>query len=343
MVAFELVSDDDLLQAVRSRGPILPMEIRSVLGKGDSITIGAALSSTVSRGQVKITNVKRGGSPFYYVPGQEHNLEKLGEFLNEKDKRTFHYLKEKKIIRDREEEPLTRVSLRNIPDFAKKVIRFINGEEEIFWRWFLVPEDEALYLIEKKLNPSFKLESEQEAEVEKVEPVVEKFPEPKVSEPVPENNIEHKKEVKVEQKREVKIESSKPKQEKKQKKQEVDHQTSLPEEDDVDFFEENSEEFLDQVKEFFDDSKIIVKSSKLIRRGSDYEFVILMDTPVGKAEYFCKARGKKRCNDGDLSQAYLQGQVQRLPVLFLTNGEITIKAKDKLGSDFKGMLVKELL
>jgi len=338
MVAFELVEDEELLQVVRNRGPVIPLEIRTVLGKGDSITIGAALSSTVARGQVKITNVKRGGSPFYYLPGQESKLERLGEFLNEKDRRTFHYLKEKEIIRDKEEEPLTRVSLRNMPDFAKKISRIIEGEEELFWKWFLISEDQASILIDKKINPKLDVQKEKPEE-HKTNPEI--FEERAVQTTSPiqysvlkEERTRIQKEVKVIKKERV------------QKKIEpvIERQTSLPKEDDkLDFFEENSEEFLDAVKSFFDKNKFIVKSSKLIRKGSDYEFVVLMDTPVGKAEYFCKAKGKKRCNEGDLSQAYLQGQLQRIPVLFLTNGEVTIKARDKLSSDYKGMLIKELL
>jgi len=342
MVAFELIEDEELLQVVRNRGPVIPLEIRNVLGKGDTITIGAALSSTVARGQVKITNVKRGGSPFYYAPGQEANLEKLGDFLNEKDRRTFQYLKEKRIIRDKEEEPLTRVSLRNMPDFAKKVSRTIDGEEEIFWRWFLVSEEHASSLIESKINQKSDVPVEVKQEVKSVE---HQIPHSQYTNSTELTQVKESVYVKpVEQ--EIKERVKPVRKERIQKKIEpvIERQTSLPKDDDKsDFFIENSEEFLDAVKSFFDRNKFIIKSSKLIRKGSDYEFVVLMDTPVGKAEYFCKAKGKRRCNEGDLSQAYLQGQLQRIPVLFLTNGEVTIKARDKLSSDFKGMLVKELL
>jgi len=342
MVAFELIEDEELLQVVRNRGPVIPLEIRNVLGKGDTITIGAALSSTVARGQVKITNVKRGGSPFYYAPGQEANLEKLGDFLNEKDRRTFQYLKEKRIIRDKEEEPLTRVSLRNMPDFAKKVSRTIDGEEEIFWRWFLVSEEHASSLIESKINQKSDVPVEVKQEVKSVE---HQIPHSQYTNSTELTQVKESVYVKpVEQ--EIKERVKPVRKERIQKKIEpvIERQTSLPKDDDKsDFFIENSEEFLDAVKSFFDRNKFIIKSSKLIRKGSDYEFVVLMDTPVGKAEYFCKAKGKRRCNEGDLSQAYLQGQLHRIPVLFLTNGEVTIKARDKLSSDFKGMLVKELL
>ena len=343
MVAFELIEDEELLQVVRNRGPVIPVEIRNVLGKGDTITIGAALSSTVARGQVKITNVKRGGSPFYFIPGQEANLEKLGEFLNEKDRRTFHYLKEKEIIRDKEEEPLTRVSLRNMPDFAKKISRTIGDEEEIFWRWFLVSEEQASLLVNKKINLNFDVPKEKPKESKSESKIFEEQLVQTTS-PIQYSVLKEERETGVQ--KEVKV--TKKERVQKKIKPVIERQTSLPEEDDkeddkLDFFEENSEEFLDGVKSFFDNNKFIVKSSKLIRKGSDYEFVVLMDTPVGKAEYFCKAKGKKRCNEGDLSQAYLQGQLQRIPVLFLTNGEVTNKSRDKLTSDFKGMLVKELL
>ena len=67
-----------------------------------------------------------------------------------------------------------------------------------------------------------------------------------------------------------------------------------------------------------------------------------MPTPVGKIEYYCKAKAKKKSNDGDLASAKLQGQSKNLPVIYLTTGEITKKAKEKLQSDFKGLVVKEL-
>ena len=82
--------------------------------------------------------MKVGGSPLYFIPGQEPRLENFSQHLKSKEKDAFNLLKEKKFLRDREQEPAIRVALRSIRDFA---IPFrIN--EEIIWRYFIIPESE---------------------------------------------------------------------------------------------------------------------------------------------------------------------------------------------------------
>ena len=67
-----------------------------------------------------------------------------------------------------------------------------------------------------------------------------------------------------------------------------------------------------------------------------------MPTAVGNVDYFCKAKNKKKCNDGDLSSAYLKGQAKKMPVLFITTGEVTKKAENMLENEFKGMILKQI-
>ncbi|MBI5397830.1 hypothetical protein HZB03_00035, partial [Candidatus Woesearchaeota archaeon] len=47
-------------------------------------------------------------------------------------------------------------------------------------------------------------------------------------------------------------------------------------------------------------------------------------------------------NDGDLSSAYVQGQIKKLPVLFLTTGELSKKAEDLASREFKSMFIKRI-
>jgi hypothetical protein len=293
MIGIELVDSEEVLKVVQNRGPLQPLEVRSVLKRGDSIVIGAALSELSSRKLVKVTHVKRGGSPFYYVSGQESRMEELSQWLGEKDKQTYEMLKKRKILRDSKQDPLTRVSLRELKDFAKQVIIKVNQQEEIFWRYFLVPDKEAVERIKGMFKP-------REPVVKREEPVV---------------------------RREVPKEET---------------QTALDETEPGNFLPDVQDEFLIRLKRFFRDKSIDVKEAKLNRKGSDYEFIIEMATAMGKAEYFCKAKGKKKCNDGDLSSAYLQGQMKRLPVVFVTTGEVAKKAKEKVSTDYKGMILKEI-
>ena len=302
MAAIELVDSDKVLEVVKFHGPLQPLDVRKVIGRGDSIVIGAELSSLASRGHVKVTTVKRGGSPFYYVPGTESKLERVAEFLNEKDIRAYNFLKEKKILRDKSQEPLTRVSLRSIKDYSKQLVVKVNGENEIFWRYFLISENDAIAAIKNAFKP--KTET-------KPSPTPVQAPKPTEKKPV----------IQESQKSIVDVEHS--------------QQTN-------ELFEQSEDKFLKSIQKFFDEKGIRVKEAKLIRKGSDYEFIIEMQTSVGPAEYYCKAKGKKKCSDGDLSTAYLQGQTRRIPVVFITTGEVAKKAKEKTKTDYKGMLIKEI-
>ena len=307
-MAIELVSTDDVLRAIQMRGPLMPLDVRKFLGKGDSITIGATLSQLTASGKVKVTNLKRGGSPFYYILGQEPKIENLYNNLKEKDQRTFHLLKEKKILRDKTQDPLVRVSLREIKDFSKMFNVTVNNEQETFWRYYLISEQEAIRILKEKYAPKKPAMSEESKLIKKKTEV-------------------------------LKQKELKPKRE----KQEREEQKSLdPKYEEPNIFETVDDDFLSTLKKFFDKNEIEVKEAKMIRKGSEYDFVIEMRTPIGTAEYFCKAKSKKKCNDGDLSTAYIQGQSRRIPTVFITTGEVTKKARENMKTSYKGMLLKKI-
>ena len=60
--------------------------------------------------------------------------------------------------------------------------------------------------------------------------------------------------------------------------------------------------------------------------------------PIGMS----KAMSKKKIDHADLALAFVQGQLKKLPILFLTAGELTKKAKEMLQKDFKGMNVADV-
>ena len=356
----DLVSSEDVLKAVTMRGPMIPMEIRKFLGKGDSITIGAELSTLLKKGAIRVTSVKMGGSPFYYVRGQEPKLELLNKYLNDKDKRAFEDLRDEKVLKDSSLEPLMRVSLRSIPDFAKKVELTRDNETVLYWRWYLISEDDALALIHGRIQkkdlssldnkessqsaPS-QINSEPQVDVSKKEVEVENQAIIKTSLPESSSSqnqvVEPKSDVAQNQEREVEDIKEKKVPEKKERKQpSLEKQKTIEDvsEDVPDF----DDAFFIDLKDFFNENNIKIKKAEMIRKGSDYEFVVEMKTPFGETEYFCKAKSKKKCNEGDLSSAYLQGQNKRMPTVFITTGEITKKAKQKARDEYKGLLVKEL-
>src|SRR3989338_4968630 len=108
---------DKICELIRNTGPILPLQAAKLINS-DTIIASAHLSDLVATKRLKISHVKVGGSPVYYLPGQEPSLQNFTNQLNEKEKRAYELLREKKILQDTELEPLFRVALRNLKDFA---------------------------------------------------------------------------------------------------------------------------------------------------------------------------------------------------------------------------------
>jgi len=144
-----------IISALKSKGPSLPVHIAGEI-KSSILFSSAFLSELVSENKIKISNMKVGGSPLYFLAGQEPSLEKFPQYLRSKEKEAFLLLKEKKFLKDKDQSPAIRVALREIKDFA---LPFKSGEE-IIWRYFLVPESE------------FKIREEKPAEMEIKKPVV---------------------------------------------------------------------------------------------------------------------------------------------------------------------------
>src|SRR3989344_2431669 len=160
-----------MLDYVKANGPVIPINLSKVTGSS-TIFAGAVLSEMISQRLVKLTNAKIGGSPLYYCAGQEEKITRLREYLGQRPKQAFDLLKEQKILHDRSCEPWQRVALREIKDFAMPIYIQINGEQEIFWRWYLMPEEEEV--IEVKTN-NIEIVKEEEVVEQKIEAVKEKI------------------------------------------------------------------------------------------------------------------------------------------------------------------------
>jgi len=138
-----LETKEKIINILKSRGPCLPVHISSEL-KISLLFSGAFLSELASDKTIKISNLKVGGSPLYYLPEHKKQLENFFKFLPGREKEAFLLLKEKSILNDSEQTPVIRVALRSIKDFA---IPF-NYNNKLFWRYFNFSEDE----VKKKLE-----------------------------------------------------------------------------------------------------------------------------------------------------------------------------------------------
>jgi len=333
---------DKVISIVKSQGPLLPALVAKAIGS-NILMASAYLSELVANRIIKISTIKVGGSPLYYAPGQEAGLQNFSDNLNEKERRTYELLKERKILADATSEPLVRVALRELKDFAVPLKVNNNGRVEIFWKWYLTPNEEIEGPIRKILDSGELAVKQQKTETVQAEQEVKQAkPEVRQESQVVERSQEiSKKEYQVVEKAAIKeeIKTEIPEKEDiaKDKPKEVVKTGAKREKRSL-----KKDEFLEVLEKFFEKNKIEIVESTVLRKNSEIDFIIEMASPVGKLRYYCKAKNKKRVSDSDLSNAFVRGQMKKLPVLFLSNGELSKKAIELIDSELKGLNFKKI-
>ncbi|MBU1622943.1 MAG: hypothetical protein KJ597_05200 [Nanoarchaeota archaeon] len=373
-----LTAQDQILNFLRAAGPVLPAKVAKNIN--ESILIASAhLADLVSQGKVKLTNLKVGGSPLYYLAGQEEQLHQFAAGnMNQKDYHVLEKLKTVLVLRENNLDTLSKVALRSLKDFAFPLHVTIQGKRELFWKWYLLSEQDTNNYIGQILTgsditvpsqpeviisePTVKIEPkvveeeltiEETPEVKTVAPIeVKEQPQEKIKEPKKEKIIEEpesEEEPEEDELAELLLKDGKKRAEQKQK--EISQQTTLKEKkpflkkvkDRLASKKKANDKFLPIVEEFFNSLSINVEETELIRKNSEIEFLVRITSVVGETTYFCKARKKKRCDEKDISAAYMQAQIKKLPLLFLYTEELTKKAQEMLESDaFKNALIKKI-
>lgn len=288
---------------VRIRGPSLPVQIAKEVGLSILFT-SAFLSEIFSEKELKMSHMRVGSSPLYFIQGQEPMLERFSEHLKSKEREAFTLLKEKKFLKDLEQLPAIRVALREIKDFA---IPFKNGEE-IIWRFLTAEESE--FKDEKKPEPKILVKEE----------TIEK----PVLEITKEEQEEVKKEVKEETKEEIKPEviSVFTKQKKKYlvpKTKTAKKKTSSKSKQD--------EKFIERVKEFLSKNSIEIIHIEGIKKE---EMILKVRTNEG--EQLLIAYKKKKITDSDIVKAAKKAAEMNLKYSVLSMGELPKKVSDLIGA-----------
>lgn len=321
---------DSIITLLKKKGPLVPNDIKKEL-KGDTLLFGAMLSEMKSRGRVKLTHLKKGSSPFYYLPGQEAMLEKNFELLNPKDQDTVRVLKEKKVIQDNGLELIRRVSLRQIKDYAKEFSISTKEGDYLFWRYYLISEEKATEILKERFAPKPAPEKKPESVVEEKTP---KHPQKKVEETPPESSQPK-----------VKTKPSKP-----TPKVVVDVAVVKHEEDQKTLSETVKEEigkleqtpFYNTVRGFFKQESIGVEEERVEKKGKEYDFVVRVPSAVGQMKMFCRAKEKKKMTEGDVAPALLKAKQRDLPLLFLARGDFTKKSKVMMKKEYSGLILKQI-
>ena len=319
------VQREEVVNFLKRYGPSVPNEIRKKFGV-DNFIMGAVLAELLERNVLKITNLKMGSSPLYYLEGQEDQLENLTKYLNPKDQETAQWLKKVKVAEDTNLDTLKRVSLRKIPDFAKPLkARMGDGTEILFWRYYLYSEEQAIIYLknggeEPKSEPKIEevLPLKEEIHQEVQSKLVEEISSLKVSE---ENIVEQTaSDLNLKESISKQIHASK----------EVYPEPEFP-----------KTKFYEKIISFFKESNIFIIKQDEVAKG-EYEFLIKIPSAIGNIVLLVRAKDKKKLNESDVAPALLAAKMLDVGCLMLITGEFTKKVQKDIQKLYTGLIIKKL-
>ncbi len=192
-----MVVAEEVYEYVKEKGAVLPVNVAEHFNI-QTLFASAFLSELVGKNKIKVSTLKVGGSPLYYVEEKKEVLEQYTDNLHEKEQKTLMLLKTKKVLEDIKLELLDRVALRKMKDFAIPLNVTIGYENRLFWKYYLVSDREAENIIKNMiLNTELKKETEEKRIEEKISEKIEKETQQtttqKTVEEEPEETIEEKK------------------------------------------------------------------------------------------------------------------------------------------------------
>lgn len=306
---------EKIISFLNSRGPSLPIEIAKNLGVS-TIFASAFLSELFNEKKIKMSTMRVGSSPLYYLSGQEKQLENFIQYLNQREREAFYLISQQKVLMDEKQPPVVRVALRAINDFAIP-IKVKRGESAVlFWRYHLCSEDEVIELASRLLEGEQKKEFAKDNSIE--ESAV--FQTKEIYSLVPKDEQKIQKEVEVSadsSKASFELETQKEFEKKEVKKKIV---KSLVKEE-SDFAKKVKKHILGKNFEFV---KILSEKKR------ELVAVVSVETFFGKQDFLLVAKDKKTVSDNDLALAHQSAQNEKMPCLFVSPGELNNRAKEHL-------------
>lgn len=290
---------DRIVHLIKTRGPSLPVQIAKAISI-QPLFASAFLSELYNEGRVLISHLRVGSSPLYLISGQEAQLEKFIQYLNNKERETFLHLQKNKLLSDEEQLPAIRVALRAIKDFAlpvkiKSQNQNPNDPPKLFWKYHLIPDQQIQEIINPESQPSLPKIEQQPIQIISQTPslsssqLVQAQLTPS-SLPLTPVSI-----------------SEKPKRIPKKK---------VPEE---------PSKFQSYVKEYLK-AKDIEILELLVDKKKEINAKIRIDTLFGKQEYILVAKDKKKITPSDLQTALKFAQSNNMPSVFMSPGVLDKKA-----------------
>ncbi|MBS3153243.1 hypothetical protein J4426_01620, partial [Candidatus Woesearchaeota archaeon] len=210
------------------------------------------------------------------------------------------------VLKDNELEPWQRVALRELKDFAYPFQR----EDGIYWGWYLASDGEIKRILDEKF--SFVQHSQTETPQE-------------TEQPKPEEGIQ-KEEFKLgdvnTEREENEIAAQKNTNQKEFEAKQKTRRSVAKKEINI------------GLTNYFSERGATVIEEKVIRKNSEIDYVVDIPSNIGKVRFFVKVRNKKTVNDADIVLAHNEAQLRKLPLLFLSSGEVNKKGEEYLTKNF---------
>jgi len=283
-----------IVNTIKLRGPSLPVHIARTLST-TPIFASAFLSELYAEGRIKISNMKVGSSPLYFLHGQEALLENFIEHLNQKEKEAFHLLKKEKILFDESQTPVIRIALRALKDFAIPIKTTIKGEPKGIWKYHLLTDKEFVSLVELSML------SKSSSIIQEIPPQIPQHTHKPITQEIPESQSE--KPIPIAQTAVNEIPVEKP----------------------IKKMKARDFEFSNKIKEYLQ-VKDIELLSIIEEKKKEFSARIRIDMPFGKQEYLLVAKDKKRISEIDLAMAHQKAQLDKILTLVMSPGDLDKKA-----------------
>ena len=278
-----------ILFILKRRGPSLPVHIANET-KLSMLFSSAFLSELVAEKKIKMSNMRVGNSPLYFIPGQEYMLEKFSNHLKSREKDAFFILKEKEFLEDSTQEPAIRVALRAIKDFAKP----FKKEDKIIWRYFKIPEED--------FESKEKIYEEKQIEIKTISSQIPKG--------VVAGNVV---ETKIIPKELVQEKTEKPLGIFYEKKVKKTSKTKTPKKK---VSQKKNDKFFNKIKEF-----LAKKSIEILDIESFSKNDLILKVDIAGEEKLLVAYNKKRITEADIIKAYKKASELNLKYIILSLGE----------------------
>jgi len=137
-----------IIEFLRENGPSHPIQVNKVLGL-DSFTASAILKEMLEEGLVKRSVKRVGGSPLYYLKGQEERMrEMVLKSLNPIERKVVEEVRSKGFLFQEELSPQARYVINELRDVLIPLKARVEGEERVLWKFYKVPNEE----IERRLK-----------------------------------------------------------------------------------------------------------------------------------------------------------------------------------------------